>query len=118
MPKSISIGAQYVIDPPQYKMDEKKIQHVPEFLTQENGFGSASCGQYEAQQRCAPPKKSVINCDLTAAAAAQCFLETAHHNDWSRWFAISSPPTYFALPSFSFSFIGGVAKELCKRVHN
>jgi hypothetical protein len=44
MPKSISIGAQYVIDPPQYKMDEKKIQHVPEFSTQENGFGSASCG--------------------------------------------------------------------------
>jgi hypothetical protein len=31
-----------------------------------------------------------------------------YHNDWSRWFAISSPPpTYCA----SFSFMGGVAKE-------
>jgi hypothetical protein len=29
--------------------------------------------------------------DLTAARA----FPFAHHNDWSRWFAISSPPTYF-----------------------
>ncbi len=68
-----------MIDPAQVQMDEKKIQHVPVCLTQENGLGSALIiahghhrGWYEAQQqRCAPPKKSVINCDLTAA---QCFL--------------------------------------------
>jgi hypothetical protein len=45
--------------------------------------------------------------DLTAAA--QCFW-LAHHNNSSRWFAISSAPTLF--PVFPrFSFMGGVAKE-------
>jgi len=43
--------------------------------------------------------------DLTAAA--QC-LSLAHHNDWSRWFAISSPPP-IRYPSFNF--IGGVAEK-------
>jgi hypothetical protein len=42
--------------------------------------------------------------DLTAA---QYFL-LVDHNDWSRWFAISSPPCIW---SSSFSFIGGVAKQ-------
>jgi len=38
---------------------------------------------------------------------SECFW-SAHHNDWSRWLAISSaPPICFP----SFSFIGGVAKE-------
>jgi hypothetical protein len=42
--------------------------------------------------------------DLTAA---QCFW-FAHHNDWSRWFAIGSLPPICYL---SFSFMGGVAKK-------
>ncbi len=33
----------------------------------------------------------------------------AHHNDWSRWFAISSPLPPFCCPGFSF--IGGVSNE-------
>ncbi len=37
----------------------------------------------------------------------KCFW-LAHHNDWSIWFAISSPPRICCL---GFSFIGGVAKE-------
>ncbi len=40
-------------------------------------------------------------CNKYDVTAAQCFW-SAHHNDWSRWFAICCP---------SFSFIGGVAKE-------
>jgi hypothetical protein len=32
----------------------------------------------------------------------------AHHNDWSKWFAINSPPP---ICYFSFNFMGGVAKE-------
>jgi hypothetical protein len=40
--------------------------------------------------------------------AAQYFW-LADHNDWSRWFAISSPRTY--MQSSTYSFIGGVAKR-------
>jgi len=42
--------------------------------------------------------------DLTTV---QCFLLT-HHNDWSRWFAISTPPP-IGCPSFNFP--GGVANQ-------
>jgi hypothetical protein len=49
-------------------------------------------------------RKECNKCDLTAAQ----YFSLAHHNDWSRWFAISSPPP-ICCPSFSF--IGGVAKE-------
>jgi hypothetical protein len=46
-------------------------------------------------------------CNKYDLTAAQCFW-LAHHNDWFRWFVISSPPP-ICYPSFSF--IGGVAKE-------
>ncbi len=49
-------------------------------------------------------RKECNKYDLTAA---QCF-RLAHHNDWCRWFAISSPPPIWCS---SFSFMGGVAKE-------
>jgi hypothetical protein len=39
--------------------------------------------------------------------ATQCFW-LAHHNDWSRWCVISSPP---AICRPRFNFRGGVAKE-------
>ncbi len=39
--------------------------------------------------------------------AAQCF-SLAHHNDWSRWFAISSPQ-FMCCPSFSL--MGGGCKN-------
>ncbi len=46
-------------------------------------------------------------CNKYDLTATQCFW-LAHHNDWSRWFVISSPSP-ICCPSFSF--IGGVAKE-------
>jgi hypothetical protein len=46
-------------------------------------------------------------CNKDHLTAAQCFW-LAHHNDWSRWFSISSPPL-ICCPSFGF--IGEVAKE-------
>jgi len=46
-------------------------------------------------------------CNKYDLSAAQCFL-LAHHNDWSRWFAISSPSP-ICCPGFSFT--GGVVKE-------
>ncbi len=46
-------------------------------------------------------------CNKYDLAAAQCF-RFAHHNNWSRWFAISSLPP---IRCPSFSFIAGVAKE-------
>jgi hypothetical protein len=47
---------------------------------------------------CAPAETPIMNYDdLTAA---QCFWLAHHHNDWSRWFAISTPPSpvCFAVP--------------------
>jgi hypothetical protein len=49
-------------------------------------------------------RKECNKYDLTAA---QCFWLT-HHNDWSRWFAISRPPPICCL---TFSVMGGVATE-------
>jgi hypothetical protein len=51
-------------------------------------------------------RKECNKYDLTDA---QCLWLLAHHNDWSRWFAISSPPP-ICYPSFSF--MGGTAKEV------
>jgi hypothetical protein len=49
-------------------------------------------------------------CDKYDLTAAQCLL-LAHHNDWSKWFVISTPPTYFAVP-VSVLWVG------CKNVSN
>jgi hypothetical protein len=49
-------------------------------------------------------EKSVIN--VIWVQLSSCWLP--HHNDWSRWFASSSPPP---LCCPSFSFMGGVAKK-------
>jgi hypothetical protein len=51
-------------------------------------------------------------CNKYDLPASQCFW-LAHHNDWSKWFVISSLPP-ICCPSFSF--IGGVAKEYFKRL--
>jgi hypothetical protein len=50
-------------------------------------------------------RKECNKYDLTSV---QWFL-LAHHNDLSRWFAISSPPPPIGCPSFSF--LGGVANQ-------
>jgi hypothetical protein len=57
---------------------------------------------------CVPAKKPESNKYDLVTPLAQCFW-SAHHDDWSRWFAFSSPSP-ICCPSFS-SFIGGVAKE-------
>jgi hypothetical protein len=54
-------------------------------------------------------RKECNKYDLTAT---QCFW-LAHHNDWLRWFAISSPPPICCL---SFGFMGGVAKEYISKL--
>ncbi len=59
---------------------------------------------WRAQRHCPPAEKSVINMIWLLLSV---FL-SAHSNDWSRWFAISSPPP-ICCPSFSF--MGGVAKK-------
>jgi len=46
-------------------------------------------------------------CNKYHLTAAQCF-PLSHQTDWSRWFAISSPP-HICCPSFSF--MGGVEKQ-------
>jgi hypothetical protein len=51
----------------------------------------------------APAEKSVIRSWLLIGV-----FWLAHHNDWSRWFAISSPPH---ICCHSFSLMGGVIKE-------
>jgi hypothetical protein len=46
-------------------------------------------------------------CNKYEPIAAHCFW-LVHHNDWSRWFAISSPPPIWCL---GLSLMGGVVKE-------
>ncbi len=51
---------------------------------------------------------STKECNKYDLTAAHCFLRLAHHNDWSRWFAIRSPPPICCR---SISFMGGVGKK-------
>jgi hypothetical protein len=69
------------------------------------GSHSCTCSRdwWKVQQRFTW-RKECKKYDLTAA---QCFW-LAHHNDSSRWFAISSPSP-ICCPSFGFT--GGIAKE-------
>ncbi len=82
-------------------MDEENLMYAG--LAQENGFGFA---EQRTSQWLVKGTAAVCTCrkecrkyDVTAAA---------HHNDWSRWFAISSPPP-ICCPSFNF--MDGVAKK-------
>ncbi len=57
-------------------------------------------------------EKSVINkYDLTSCQFSECF-SFAHHNDSSRWFAISSPLRLNTVPEFLGFIICGVAKKV------
>jgi hypothetical protein len=60
-----------------------------------------------AQQGCAPAPKNK-KCNKYDLTTAQCFW-LVDHNNWSRWFAISSPPHLFAV-TVSVLLVG-VAKE-------
>ncbi len=53
----------------------------------------------KSQKNRAPARKQSNKYDLTAVP---CF-SLAHHNDWSRWFVISSPLTIYR-----FRFMGGI----------
>jgi hypothetical protein len=103
MYESISSGAQYVNLHSTIGWRKVKIY----------GFGSRQrywfsiIAQFEVakrqQQHCAPAARKECNkYDLTTT---QGFWLT-HHNDWSRWFAISTPPPV-CCPSFSL--MGGVS---------
>ncbi len=88
------------------KLDEENSIYAG--LAQENGFGSTylytSPWLVKGTAALCTCRKECNKYDLTPA---QCFW-LAHHNDWSRWFAFSSPSP-ICCPSFSF--MGGVAKE-------
>jgi len=88
------------------KMDEETPTNA--CSTHKNGLGSAnSCRLPWLVKGSAPLCTCKKECNKYDLTAAQCFW-FAHHNDWSRWFVISSPPP-ICCPSFSF--IGGVANE-------
>ncbi len=88
------------------KLDEENLNYAG--LAQENTFGSTELG---AMPRLVKGSAAVWTwrkeCNKYDLTPAQCFW-LAHHNDSSKWFAISSPPP-ICCPSISF--IGGVAKE-------
>jgi hypothetical protein len=88
------------------KLDEQNPTYAG--LAQENGFGSALLQRWPwvvkgASALCTCRKE----CKKYDPTAAQCFW-SAHHNDLSRWFAISIPPPIWCP---GFGFVGGVAKE-------
>jgi hypothetical protein len=69
-----------------------------------NWFWPSTIAQFseagkKSQQNRAPARKQSNKYDLTAVP---CF-SLAHHNDWSRWFVISSPLTIYR-----FRFMGGI----------
>jgi hypothetical protein len=92
----------------------KKIHHMPVSL-RKFVLAQHTCGGCRAYLRTLPwlVKGAAALCtcreecnkyDLTAAQS----LWLADDNDWSKWFAITSPPPICCL---SFSFMGWVAKE-------
>jgi hypothetical protein len=74
----------------------KKYQNMPG-LALENAFGSQCAVAGKWRRSALHFRKECNKYDITTL---QCFL-LPHHNDWSRWFAISSPPP-IGCPSFNF----------------
>jgi hypothetical protein len=78
-------------------------------LAQEIGFAPACLQSLirlsQAGEICARAGEECNKYDLTATP---CF-RLADHDDWSKWFAITSPPP---VCSVSFSYMCGVAKEI------
>jgi len=75
-------------------------------LAQEIGFSAPNLCSLLAKgatQFCTS-KKECNKLDLNTDQ----YFSLVDHNDWSRWFAISSPPS---ICNCSYSFIGGVAKK-------
>jgi hypothetical protein len=91
--KSISSSAKHVMS--NIKLDEENSKY-------------ASCAQYNefavTGKRCNNNSHCIKECNLITGH----HFWLAYHNDWSRWFAISSAPR-ICCPSFSF--MGGVAKK-------
>jgi hypothetical protein len=58
----------------------------PNIITQFSEEASKRCSSRAAEQL---PENDVIN---TICLVLPVCLYSANHNDWSRWFAISSPP--------------------------
>jgi hypothetical protein len=72
-------------------------------LSQENGFSPArlalalfaETGKKRSSKACAPAKEESNKYDLTAVP----YFGLDNHNDWSRWFAISSSHLFALLVS-------------------
>jgi hypothetical protein len=78
------------------KLDEEMGKYAS--LDEENGFGSPKILQFAGRlvkgaSTLCTPTETTKKYNLTAA---QCF-RLPHPNDWSKWFAISTPPL-FVLP--------------------
>jgi hypothetical protein len=108
VPNSISSSAQYVIL--HKKNWVKKGQNIRRFGSG-NWFCDPLIAHFATLAKVKGAATTLCNCrkecnkyDLTAA---QCF-SFSHHNNWSRWFAITSLP-FICCPSFSFT--GGAAKK-------
>jgi hypothetical protein len=81
----------------------KKSQNISVWLSIISELAVAGKGQSNAVHR---QKKKCNKYDLTSSP--QCVLFWAHHNDWSRWFAITSFPL---ICGPSLSLMSAVAKE-------
>jgi hypothetical protein len=77
-------------------------------LAQENSFSSAKLHSLWCRvQGAATLRTCRKGCNKYDLTASQCFL-LPDHNDWSKWFVISTPQP---ICCSSFSFIGGVYKS-------
>ncbi len=88
------------------KLDEENPTYAG--MAQENGFGSAELQTLPwLVKGAAALCTSIKECNKYDLICCSVLL-IAHHNDWSKWFAINRPPL-ICCPSFTFR--GGVAKE-------
>jgi hypothetical protein len=88
-------------------LDEENPTHAG--LAQENDFGSAQLRKLPWLVKAAALLCCNKKCNKYDLTATQCF-SLAHHNEWSRWFAISSPHLFVVL--ISVLWVGW------QRVHN
>ncbi len=103
--KSISNSAQYVTpDSKVYCETVKRCQFSSGNWFFRTNFVQLADKRRDTVLHLHTSKKECNKLDLTTAR----YFSLVDHNDWSRWFAISSPPR---ICSSSYNFIGGVAQK-------
>ncbi len=103
--RSLSLSLRLSVYSPPNENCVKKSQSMPVWFSKmvlAQHSWAACWGCYKAQQSLTYARNEY---DLTAVP---CFW-LANHNDWSRWFALSSFPPIW---SHSFSFMGGIGKKV------